>query len=82
MSVSINHQLEKKMKTTIKLALALAALSIAPALAHEHHELLPRLVRVLVLDFCGAVRLDGCGEFENARLQSGGCGLPSPWVLQ
>ena len=32
----MNHQLEKKMKT-IKLALALAALSLAPALAHEQH---------------------------------------------
>ena len=33
----MNHQLEKKMKMTIKLALALTALSIAPAFAHEHH---------------------------------------------
>lgn len=36
----MNHQLETAMKNTIKLALALAALSIAPALAHEgrdHH---------------------------------------------
>jgi len=33
----MNHQLETKMKKTIKLAIALAALSIAPALAHEHH---------------------------------------------
>jgi uncharacterized cupredoxin-like copper-binding protein len=36
-SVSIDHQLEKKMKTTIQLALALAALSITPVFAHEHH---------------------------------------------
>jgi uncharacterized cupredoxin-like copper-binding protein len=33
----MNHQLETTMKKTIKLAWALAALSIAPALAHEHH---------------------------------------------
>jgi uncharacterized cupredoxin-like copper-binding protein len=33
----MNHQLENNMKKTIKLALALAALSNAPALAHEHH---------------------------------------------
>lgn len=32
----MNHQLEKKMKT-IKLGIALAALSLAPALAHEQH---------------------------------------------
>lgn len=32
----MNHQLETTMKT-IKLALALAALSVAPALSHEHH---------------------------------------------
>jgi uncharacterized cupredoxin-like copper-binding protein len=33
----MNHQLENNMKKTIKLALALAALSNAPARAHEHH---------------------------------------------
>ncbi|RXG85466.1 copper resistance protein [Bradyrhizobium vignae] len=37
MSVSMNHQLEITMKTTIKLALALAALSTAPAFAHDKH---------------------------------------------
>ena len=37
-SVSMNHQLETTMKTTIKLALTLAALSIAPAFAHEGHD--------------------------------------------
>lgn len=34
----MNHQLETTMKKTIKLALTLAALSIAPALAHEGHD--------------------------------------------
>ena len=33
----MNHQLENKMKKTIKLGLALAALSIAPAIAHDQH---------------------------------------------
>ncbi|MFK4505361.1 putative cupredoxin-like copper-binding protein [Bradyrhizobium daqingense] len=33
----MNHQMETTMKTTIKLSLALAALSIAPALAHDKH---------------------------------------------
>ncbi len=33
----MNHQLEITMKTTIKLALALAALSTAPAFAHDKH---------------------------------------------
>jgi uncharacterized cupredoxin-like copper-binding protein len=33
----MNHQLETTMKTTIKLALALAALSTAPAFAHDKH---------------------------------------------
>ncbi|MDD1522551.1 copper resistance protein [Bradyrhizobium sp. WBAH42] len=37
MSVSMNHQLETTMKITIKLALALAALSTAPAFAHDKH---------------------------------------------
>lgn len=34
----MNHQLETTMKNTIKLALALGTLSIAPALAHEGHD--------------------------------------------
>lgn len=33
----MNDQLENKKMQTIKLALALAALGIAPVLAHEHH---------------------------------------------
>ena len=33
----MNHQLETAMKKTIKLALALAALSTAPAFAHDQH---------------------------------------------
>ncbi|MGY3038231.1 putative cupredoxin-like copper-binding protein [Bradyrhizobium sp. USDA 4354] len=33
----MNHQLETTMKTTIKLGLALAALSSAPAVAHDKH---------------------------------------------
>ena len=34
----MNHQLETTMKKTIKLALTLAALSTAPAFAHEGHD--------------------------------------------
>lgn len=33
----MNHQLETTMKKTIRLALALTALSAAPALAHDKH---------------------------------------------
>lgn len=33
----MNHQLETTMKTTIRLGLALAALSTAPAFAHDKH---------------------------------------------